>query len=983
MILLSGHSLTPARKVPMETLSLQLKERESTANMTLVDLTGINVNSWFRDDTNPGAGIVWRIKSLATAFLTNTPTIQLEHVINTLRDNILFGEITPVTITGNAKATTCTAEQAARYVLRQQNDWVLGSFGYNVSNPYKFDGETLFDALEKITASLNNACWTYDMSVYPFRLNIVPKDSTVGSELRAGRNIRTITQTVDKTSMFTRFYPIGKDDLHVDGDYVERNTNIYGVVSKTETDASIDTKEELQRWANERLDNHAEPTVTIDVEGFELADATGEPLDRLTLGRICRIPLPDYGTTIQERITGLSYPDKIHQPEVVKITLANNRDDVTKIIADAIKGGARGKAGRTSTKQGKEDHAWFEDTSEHVAMCAKGIIGTDAQGNPNWIRLSEIIVDGEGIHQQVQSVQKDLVIANTKIDQNEYRIQLEANRATAAEGELSGKIIVQADRITQEVTRASAAEGELSGRIIVNANNITAEVTRATIAEGTLSGRISVNATNITAEVTRAVTEERALMGALEVEADRAGIAVGFKDTRPIQYIYQTSRLPRPGDSSVIYYCYDTKKYYEWVSSTNSYRETTPGKYIKAGEIVTSINEAGESEAHIDANKVYIGNDKSTTVINGKCQLSDVTADYIKNKIATIATLSTQAITNSGSVHSSSVEANNIYFIGSDGQGHQTNTTLKDAIKSLQITLSGNTYTLQKKSYNDADWANVGTFSRATALTDAWSSGTLTVTASPQGETLIRTLVEGTKENEDGTAYTTGGIYYVPIKSQWESGGTTYSEATGKRIKFDASTEYTNGYTNGRNNTYVSGPTWSNGTPYTGGDNNRITFTTDAPNPVSGVSKGLDLYVVQGDWSGTTLPVYIRTGSSKGNIVAQTSVLSPWLVYNDEGTADQGTLAAGHIISLKGGDTIIASWEVPSLNLETKSITSNGTFTPSAGHNGFSSVTVSVHPTQYSMKYKGATQQGGEVTHTFTTSASGSWTLNQNYSFWR
>ena len=858
MILLSGHSLTPARKVPLEALSLDLKERESTANMTPADMTGIDVNSWFKDDTEPGAGIVWRIRNVSTVFATKTPTIQLEHVINTLRDTILFGEVTPATITGNPKATSCTAEQAVRFILARSADWVLGSFGYNVSNPYKFDGDTLFDALETVTESLNNACWTYDTTVYPFRLNIVQKDSSVDSELRAGRNLSAITQTIDKSGMYTRFYPTGKDDLHLDGGgYVEMNANIYGVIDHVESDSSIDTKAELQRWATERLKNHCEPTVTIDVEGFELADATGESLDRLTLGRACRIPLPEYGTTIQERIVALSYPDKVHQPKVFKATLANNRQDVTKIISDAIKNGSGGKSGRTYGKQSKDDHAWIEDTEDHVALCAESIIGRDPNG-VDWKRFSTIIVDGNGIHQRVEKNAGDIVTAFTQIDANEKRIVLEAQRATEAEGELSGKIIVQADRITAEVTRASAEEGRLSGRINVNANNITAEVTRATTAEGTLSGRISVNATNITAEVTRAITEERALMGALEVEADRAGIAVGFKDTRPIRYIYQTSYLPRPGDSSVIYYCQDVKKYYEWNSSTNSYQETTPGKYIKAGEIVTSINEAGESEAHINADKVYIGNDKSTTVINGKCQLSDVTADYIKNKIASIATLSTQAITNSGSVHSSSVEASNIYFIGADGQGHQVNTSLKDSIKSLDITLSGNTYTLKKKSYSDSDWVNVGTFSRATTLSDAWSSGTLTVTASPQAETLIRTLIEGAKENEDGTAYTTGGIYYVPIKSQWESGGSTYSEATGKRIKFDASTEYNNGYNNGttdgKNAVTLNEPSWN---AKTGDIDASRTVTVSTDGRPTQLSKDVALTLSQ---SGNT--VYLKHGDT-------------------------------------------------------------------------------------------------------------------------
>ena len=471
MILLSGHSLAPARKVPMEALSLSLKERESTATMTPADMTGIGVSSWFQDDTEPGRGIVWRVKSIGDAYATNTQTIQLEHVINTLRDRIMFGEVTAATITGNSKATSCTAEQAVRYILSYQGDWVLGSFGYSVSNPYKFDGDTLFDALETVTASLSNACWTYDMNVYPFRLNIVNKDSTVGSELRAGRNLTTITKTIDKSSMYTRFYPIGKDDLHIVGNYVERNANVYGVIEKVETDASIDSEAELRRWANERLDLHAEPNVTIDVEGFELANATGESLDRMVLGRACRVPLPEYGTTIQERIVTLTYPDKIHQPKVFKATLANNREDVTKIIADNMKKG--GKSGRTAGKQSKEDHAWFEDTDEHVAMCAVGIIGTDAQGNPNWTRLSRLEVNENGIYGEVKSVQGDLVIAETRIDMNENAINLEAKRAKTAEGDLSGRLTVQADKIEAEVRRATTAEGSLSGRITVEAGKIT------------------------------------------------------------------------------------------------------------------------------------------------------------------------------------------------------------------------------------------------------------------------------------------------------------------------------------------------------------------------------------------------------------------------------------------------------------------------------------------------------------------------------
>ena len=245
MILLSGNSLTPARKVPVEAMSIQLKERDSSATMTPADMSGIQVNSWLKDEGYPGNGIVWRVKSITKAFAMNTPTVNLEHAVATLKDRILFGTHGPAQITGNSKATTCTALQAVRYILGQQSDWTLGTFSFNVSNPYKFDGDTLLDALETISDSLEDAWWSYDFSTYPFRLNITQKSSAVGSELRASRNLRTVTMTVDKSGMYTRFYPIGANDLHLDGNgYVEKNTDAYGIVNRVETDNSIDSKSE-------------------------------------------------------------------------------------------------------------------------------------------------------------------------------------------------------------------------------------------------------------------------------------------------------------------------------------------------------------------------------------------------------------------------------------------------------------------------------------------------------------------------------------------------------------------------------------------------------------------------------------------------------------------------------------------------------------------------------------------------------------------
>ena len=370
MLLLSGHSLTVNRKVPLEALGINLSERESTANMTPADMTGITVNSWFQDDTEPGKGIVWRVRSIQQIYGTQTTQIQLEHAVNTLKDRILFGEITPEKMSGRKGAKNCTAKEAIQYILKQQSDWTLGTMAFNVSNPYKFDGNTLYEALETVSNSLEDCWWSYDFSSYPFKINFTKKSSDIGTIFRAGRNLTAITKTIDRTGMYTRFYPIGKDDLHVSGGgYVEKNAGTYGVISKVETDQTLTTQAELTRWANERLAKHAEPVVTIDVEGLELSEQTGESMDKLVLGRMGYIPLPEFGTEILETITAANYQDKLFKPEVVRITLANNRNDVTKIIAEEIRRGGGG--GRAAARQAKEDHTWFINTDETIGMMAK------------------------------------------------------------------------------------------------------------------------------------------------------------------------------------------------------------------------------------------------------------------------------------------------------------------------------------------------------------------------------------------------------------------------------------------------------------------------------------------------------------------------------------------------------------------------------------------------------------------------------------
>ena len=475
--ILNGHSLAVKNYFRAEKFALNLSERQSTATLTVgSEAPEIKVGDWLRDEEDPGKGIVWRVKTVDTAYETNTRTIQLEHMIQSLRDRIMFGEIPPGTMAGNAKAKTCTALQAVTYILKQQSDWTVGAVGYTKSAPYNFNSDDLYSALETVSSSLLDAWWSYDFSAYPFKLNIKPKSTAAACEMRTDRNIRTLKKSIDRSRMYTRFYPIGKNNLKLSGGgYVEKNTNLYGVVSKLETDNEKDTEEKLRAWANEKLNNHAEPIVTVTVSGLDLSKATGEALDKLTLGTVCRIPLPEFSTTITERIEKLSWSDKNADPESVTITLANQTEDVASIINNIQK--KAGGGGKSAAKQAEEDHAWFVDTTDHVAMVAEAVAGEGA--SQDWSRVASVLVDGEGIHQRVTETEKDLVTAQSGIDLSASQIN-QFVKAVGKDGKITAASICLAVNNAGSSVTINADKIRLLGQTI--ADTITADYITTKIA---------------------------------------------------------------------------------------------------------------------------------------------------------------------------------------------------------------------------------------------------------------------------------------------------------------------------------------------------------------------------------------------------------------------------------------------------------------------------------------------------------------------
>ena len=722
MYKLSGHSLTRGTFFLPETQPMILQERDSSCTLQLSpDGPEIGFNDWILDDDWPEGNYVWRVKSLDDTVTSETRQIGLEHIIKILDDTSLFGEITTADIAGQAGASTVSAKQAVQYILGQQSDWVLGDFEYeSVSNPYEFGGETLLDALGSVTETLEDAVWEYDLSVYPFKLHIRHRSGTVSCEMRGGRNLSTLKRSVNRSGMYTRIYPVGKNDLHLDSVYLSKNENVYGRVDKIETDQSKSTKENLQAWAQGRLNKHCEPTVSITISGLELSSETGESLDNLKLNKVCQCPLPEFNTTITERIVKKQWRDRRKEPENVTVNLCNSSADVATIIKEQSRGGGKGAAGQAKQNylfEANENHLYYEvfDECGHLHSVLEMTTESLRIGFDNLIEStrSEFLMTSESLRIQFENE-----IASTRsqfeMTSESLRIQFENDLAsTRSELEMTSESLrVQFEnelastrsefQMTSESLRVSFEAGQSSLRSELQ---MTSESLRVSFEAGQSSLRSELQ---MTASSLRVSFESGISSARSEFQMSAESLRVEF----------QTA------DSSLRSYVNQTAS--SWEAKVAGVAGSD-GK-VTAASIAVAINNAGEGVATINASKIYL---------LGQTIADQITADYISTKIATLSSLTVSSINCTGTLGASTVEVGTLKFRSSSGAGYSYS-DLKDLfVTSVSVTGPvDNVYTLKYYTANNPSGTSGGTFSRAvSSITGAWSGNHYYVTVSPQNQT--------------------------------------------------------------------------------------------------------------------------------------------------------------------------------------------------------------------------------------------------------
>ena len=199
--------------------------------------------------------------------------------------------------------------------------WQAGMGAASAGLGYVFEQENLLEAVLRIPSGLTGSWrWQTDQTALPWKLSLQPMSDEIACEMRLRRNLTGLRVSVNRDELCTVMVPLGKDGLtiaEVNGgsdSLIAESAATWGRVERIYRDAREDDPAALKAAAQRALSHLCAPLVTVEAEGLALKHLTGEAMDGLHLGDVCRVALPETGETLLERIVSLRWEDVLHAP---------------------------------------------------------------------------------------------------------------------------------------------------------------------------------------------------------------------------------------------------------------------------------------------------------------------------------------------------------------------------------------------------------------------------------------------------------------------------------------------------------------------------------------------------------------------------------------------------------------------------------------------------------------------------------------------
>lgn len=267
-----------------------------------------------------------------------TVTFECEHVIATLCDKVMFGSFTY----GGFETNTTAVIQ---WLLSQQTDrnWVLDECDFDLNYEYLWEQENILNALYSIPKEfVAPYMWTFNTTVYPWRLSLKKIDSDIKPEyyLQARRNLLSAGTAENFADICTRIYPLGYGeginqltirDVNGGVPYLQSPPEIikqYGIVEKVLVDRRFENAELLKAYAQTMLDGLQTPSMTRSFDVVDLYPLTNNAIDEAEVGKI--VKMMGDGSIAYVTKTRRQY-DKAGD---LQIDLSTKATDIVSTIAD-------------------------------------------------------------------------------------------------------------------------------------------------------------------------------------------------------------------------------------------------------------------------------------------------------------------------------------------------------------------------------------------------------------------------------------------------------------------------------------------------------------------------------------------------------------------------------------------------------------------------------------------------------------------------
>lgn len=265
-------------------------------------------------------------------------TYNLEHVMATLLDDVLFGY-------HEVGGTGVYTRDVMQYILARQTvtRWQLGVCEFSDQFQYHFENVSLLSALLSLGEVLTDEyTWDFDTETTPWTVNLRKADSSASCGIYYGRNMVSVQKSMDASALITRLYPLGYGEgvnqltiKEVNGGvpYIDADTkNTWGVKCSVWTDTRIQDAATLKAKAQQILAAYKNPYISYTAKAVDLYRDTGYSWDNFMPGKLVTVQDSEHDINFNARIVSINKRDVNGDPGNIEITIANNPRDA----ADSI-----------------------------------------------------------------------------------------------------------------------------------------------------------------------------------------------------------------------------------------------------------------------------------------------------------------------------------------------------------------------------------------------------------------------------------------------------------------------------------------------------------------------------------------------------------------------------------------------------------------------------------------------------------------------